>query len=191
MDEIATMLALWFETARVTQDVELYFDESDFTWLVFYSQPVTVYCATTSHSNGTAAFQLFVVPEMMYKHRGEPIIVRIALLNDCTTGSNHFYCGGNKKFSDNDEISSHYYAKILRQHASVYPYNSKLLYNISMKERIQDSDRTIKEEDNIPPLINLENKYCTTDKIQNSNLRWTMDVQDNPNWFYWTHGCSR
>lgn len=106
-------------TARVTKDVELYFKDSDFTWLVFYSRPVTVYC----DKNNDAAFELQILPE----EYDEPLVVRAALLNNCTTGINPLYCYRGRA------SNSSLYADVLRKHAAVYPYKSSLKYDFPKK----------------------------------------------------------
>jgi hypothetical protein len=129
-----------FEAAHstvATQDIELYFPESDFTWLVFFSRPVNVRCylnpsksassvslppgAATSKDNPNA-FQLHL--EAVEDVR-EPLIVRIALANNCTAGTNVNFCN---QYQARDQSR---FMSVLREHASVYPTSPFVKYSFS------------------------------------------------------------
>ena len=117
----------------VKGDVELFFPESDHTWVVFFSRPVFVQCyinpekimAAVSLPPGAAstreivnpnAFQLRVDPTRNYDMKtNQNIIVRIALANNCTTGSNVNFCDQNRARDQSTFMS------VLRDHADVYP----------------------------------------------------------------------
>ncbi len=117
----------------VKGDVELFFPESDHTWVVFFSRPVFVQCyinpekimAAVSLPPGAAstreivnpnAFQLRVDPTRNYDMKtNQNIIVRIALANNCTTGSNVNFCDKNRARDQSTFMS------VLRDHADVYP----------------------------------------------------------------------
>jgi hypothetical protein len=131
----------------VKKDVELFFFESDFTWLVFFSRPVYVRCyinqkkimGTISLPPGAAAaddddnpnaFQLRVDPtrESGATDTDEPLIVRVALANNCTTGTNVHFCD-QRQAQDQSEFMS-----ILRDHAHVYPSSPTVKYAFSNPE---------------------------------------------------------
>jgi len=131
----------------VNEDVELYFPESDFTWLVFFSRPVFVQCYinpskligavslppgaidTSSHDNNPSAFQLRVNPieafTDMEADGDEPLIVRIALANNCTTGTNVNFC------NQNNARDQSAFRTLLRDHAEVYPTSPSVKYVFS------------------------------------------------------------
>jgi hypothetical protein len=125
------------------RDIELYFPESDFTWLVFFSKPVHVRCfinpnkvaGTVSMPPGSIlakdnrnAFQLTLDP---HSHSAgidgtdQPLIVRVALANNCTSGTNVNFCSENRARDQSDFMS------ILREHADVYPTSPTVKYSFS------------------------------------------------------------
>jgi len=117
-------------TANVKRDIELYFKGSDFTWLVFYSRPVTVYCT----ADIGAAFKLHVLSD---RNNDAPLVVRIALVNSCTTGSDSIFC---YRGMANDR-STH--VDLLREHAGVYPQTPTLKYNIPKETSIQEAPQNV------------------------------------------------
>ncbi|KAL7552098.1 hypothetical protein ACHAWF_015310 [Thalassiosira exigua] len=117
----------------VAREVELSFRESDATWLAFFSRPVRVRCyvdpekarggaslppGAEAASEDRNAFQLRIEPldGSEAGADGDPLVVRIALANDCTEGTNVNFCRNGRATRD---PSAH--AKILRDRASVYP----------------------------------------------------------------------
>ncbi|KAL3792976.1 hypothetical protein HJC23_010989 [Cyclotella cryptica] len=126
------------------RDIELYFPESDFTWLVFFSKPVHVRCflnpnkvaGTVSMPPGSIlakdnrnAFQLTLDP--IHDHStdtDEPLIVRVALANNCTFGTNVNFCSENRARDQSD------FKSILREHAGVYPTSPTVKYSFSNPE---------------------------------------------------------
>lgn len=95
--------------------VELHFDASDYSWLVFYSRPVHVRCY--SYPQGDAAFVLQVARLAgKGKAQTEDFIFtsRIALMNNCTRGTNPMHCSG----KPNDASG---FSRLLKRHAYVYP----------------------------------------------------------------------
>lgn len=123
----------------VEEDLELYFPESDLTWLVFFSRPVNVRCyinpnkgmwtppGAESINDNPNAFQLRVdhihddnmsIDTTDY----EPLIVRVALANNCTHGSNVNFCNQNQARDQSTFMS------VLRKHSSVYPTSPTVKY---------------------------------------------------------------
>jgi len=117
-------------TAKVTRDVELYFKDSDFTWLVFYSRPVTVYCT----DDDGAGFKLGVMPD---ESNDQSLVVRIALANTCTIGRNSLFCFRGKP------RNADAYKTVLREHSDVYPRNPALKYTIPKESNIQEEPRSV------------------------------------------------
>mmetsp|Transcript_1945 Transcript_1945/g.4194 ORF Transcript_1945/g.4194 Transcript_1945/m.4194 type:complete len:899 (-) Transcript_1945:1167-3863(-) len=120
----------------VKEDIELYFPQSDVTWLVFFSRPVYVQCYLNSKKlmgsislppgvlpeeahDDPSAFQLRVDPTYdIGIDTDESLLVRIALANNCTTGTNVHFCD-KRKARDQSSFMS-----VLREHSDVYPTSS-------------------------------------------------------------------
>ena len=118
---------------RVEKEVSLSFKESDMTWLVFFSRPVLVEflrdeAAETPKAlppgvvdfSTQAAFGIRVVDD------DEPIIIRAALENNCTSGGNALFCEGRKPRGETQ------LASLLREHADTYPKKPYLRYNFPL-----------------------------------------------------------
>jgi len=145
---------------QVKNDIELHFAESDFTWLVFFSHPVYVECFvnprktkdSVSHPPGEVvemantenqnAFLLRVVSVANEDEQQplvapkQPLIVRIALGNNCTTGLNVQYCENNIK-RDKQE-----YMRLLREHSNIYPGTPSVSYAYSSPVRFKAEPKT-------------------------------------------------
>eukprot|EP00586_Coscinodiscus_wailesii_P005383 CAMPEP_0172487124 /NCGR_PEP_ID=MMETSP1066-20121228/16032_1 /TAXON_ID=671091 /ORGANISM="Coscinodiscus wailesii, Strain CCMP2513" /LENGTH=1237 /DNA_ID=CAMNT_0013253525 /DNA_START=99 /DNA_END=3809 /DNA_ORIENTATION=- len=107
----------------VSSDMELYFIESDFTWLVFVSRPVNVTCSSPSTVSETVVpFQIVVTDELDGGSGGEAFTLRAALGNNCTRGFNPEYCRRGRP-ADRSE-----YMSLLRRHADAYPYDTSVKY---------------------------------------------------------------
>lgn len=106
------------KAGRVESELELSFAESDFTWLVFFSQPVMVKCI--EHPEGidesAVMFQVVELAETDEEINTEALTVRTALLNNCTNGENQVFCAHRE--SANQIQKS---AKLLRERAHLYP----------------------------------------------------------------------
>lgn len=88
----------------VEKYVELQFN-NDMTWLVFFSEPTLVECSSTA-----AGFELRPTQAMQ---RG---MVRVALANNCTTGTSALYCEVGGKPRDQSAFT-----QMLIERADVYP----------------------------------------------------------------------
>jgi len=101
---------------RVEKSVLLNFFQSDFSWLVFYSHPVYVKCY---EAQGEKPFMLQVVAlaetSALPVEQSLVFTSRIALLNNCTTGTNPSHCDQNKPHDRSD------FNDLLHKHADVYP----------------------------------------------------------------------
>jgi len=126
----------------VKEDIELYFPESDLTWLVFFSRPAKVQCLinpnklvsaasvppggeVASKDDNPSAFQLRVDPTSDV----DPFIVRVALANNCTTGTNVHFCERDRSPRDQSTFMS-----VLRDHASIYPTSPTVKYSFTDPE---------------------------------------------------------
>ena len=112
----------------VHKEIELSFDVSDFTWLVFVSAPVQFVCSTSARPMPDpdlpplppgvlpdsppeeAYFDLRAVGSVL-----PGVILRLALVNNCTTGENNIHCD-NKRPRDQQA-----YADLIRRHSEVFP----------------------------------------------------------------------
>ena len=99
----------------VKKDVTLHFINSDFTWMVFFSQPVKVICGVESGDSNLAQFLLNVVSV----ESEAPLIVRVALLDECTTGQADIKAHCDPRIRPDTEE----YKKLLRQSSNFVPGN--------------------------------------------------------------------
>ena len=112
------------ESKLVQREIRISFDVSDFSWLVFFSEPTEITCSITPEP--PAIFYGLGVPppanephghmEIMATKPMEIGMVRIALANNCTTGRNPEYCHKLGTPFNNSQ-----YMDLLRAHSDVYP----------------------------------------------------------------------
>jgi len=118
------------ETKLVERSVMLSFAQSDFSWLVFYSEPVYVKCF---EAVGSIPFLLqvvgFVDGRKLFDGQNRIFTSRVALMNNCTKGTNPSYCFQATP-SNRTEFSA-----LLHKHAHIYPgSNSKIDYTFFSDE---------------------------------------------------------
>jgi Glycosyl hydrolase family 81 C-terminal domain len=101
----------------VQREVELFFKQSDFTWLVFVSEPVRMQCVLDDQG----LIRLQVVDWQDDADTDRNLIVRLALSKKCTSGVNPIYCHQEKLHPTALLLGQGNYAKQLRQHADFYP----------------------------------------------------------------------
>ena len=108
------------KATRVESELQLSFQGSDFTWLVFFSEPVNVECIEQPKGlNAAVILQVTELADTDSDNHGSNVkdfTVRAALLNSCTNGENQIFCRHKKSASDIEE-----YAKLLRERAHLYP----------------------------------------------------------------------
>jgi len=116
------------------KEIELVFAESDYTWLVFVSRPVKVQCIIPAQKEAPAFVPGVPMPSagivfalQFLDHDDDDdasdnndLVVRVALLTDCTHGSNPATCGRAGSHSSNSKNATAY-AQLLRHHANWYP----------------------------------------------------------------------
>lgn len=124
------------EVYSVTHELIIHMDTSDFTWIVFFSKPVKVQCyssffpmvSTPDDSPEGSSFRLNVVEvdDESNNNENDELVVRMALLNECTTGKSVIkeHCDilstlGYPTVSSNDRAKE--YMKALREGAMLYP----------------------------------------------------------------------
>lgn len=113
--------------ALVDKEVELYFGWSDYTWLVFFSEPVWVKCQTRDDDGHSFLQVVDYVNDV--ESSDKPFVIRAALLDSCTKGTNPNECGEVMPKS-----AKKAYAEVLRRHADHYPGQ-----NTFMKYEIEDN----------------------------------------------------
>lgn len=100
----------------VERDLLMTFDETDFTWIAFFSKPVLLHCVNVHATYGGAALQFVSNHE-----DDEALVARVALVTNCTAGRNPLYCRG---WDRTQPIPNHQdYIDFLRTHANAYPGN--------------------------------------------------------------------
>jgi Glycosyl hydrolase family 81 C-terminal domain len=104
----------------VNSEVEVLFDHSDFTWLVFVSEPVLMQCVT----DDTLGARLQVVEFGEEPETPRDLIVRIALKTFCSTGNigvNPVYCHLERMHPTALMLGQGNYGEQLRSHAHLFP----------------------------------------------------------------------
>lgn len=117
----------------VKREMELTFKESDFTWMIFFSQPVWVQCGRGATISSTV-LQVISVDDTddSTSSSDGPLIMRAALLDFCTTGSNPIYC---KQRQARAEVER--FRQILQRNADIYPGE-----NADVEVTVQDEQDT-------------------------------------------------
>ena len=120
----------------VKRELIIAMDESDFTWVVFFSKPVSVECYSDAMpavskpgADPEIQFRLNVVEvndeeDDDTNNNNDELVVRLALLNECTTGKGIIkaHCDHLKSLSyDTASKKSTEYLKMLRKGSMVYP----------------------------------------------------------------------
>lgn len=128
--------------ALVEKDMELYFHDSDFSWMVFFSQPVWIQCFVipdvqsdvvgVEDQKGKTYIQVVEVDEKDCDGFADTLVVRAALIDQCTTNFNAASCREGLGNRGEDEPKKGAYTELLRQHADSYPgRHTSFSYNIS------------------------------------------------------------
>lgn len=106
----------------VEKEIRLHFVNSDFTWILLFSSPVKVSCAVSEGDEKIREFKLDVV-SYDANEVGDPLTLRLALLNQCTTGESDIkdHCLEENQWNDKKK-----YEQLLKESASVFPSSPKL-----------------------------------------------------------------
>ena len=105
------------EPFRVESEVELFFDQSDFTWLVFVSEPVLMQCVI----DDIGRMKLQVVEWGEEPETDRDLVLRIALLTLCTTGKEPVWCHQEKMHPTALLLGQGHYGEQLRKHSNYFP----------------------------------------------------------------------
>eukprot|EP00977_Amphora_coffeiformis_P011065 scaffold2651_cov171-Amphora_coffeaeformis.AAC.5 len=126
------------EVVTVQNEMKLHLANSDFTWIVFFSRPVQVTCQISSKDVQTNDLQVDVT-SYDGQDSDEPLVVRLALLDQCTSGSSNIaqHCA-EKGFSDPKA-----YETMLREHVSVIPTSPKIDFAYASAKKSHNETMTI------------------------------------------------
>lgn len=126
---------------RVEREMELAFKASDFTWLVFTSQPIMVKCILDPSTNTAGVpddsmngVQLKVVGPA--GSNNGPLVLRVAVSKFCTSGLSPVYCQQEQMHPTALNVGQGEYSAILRRHAWTYPGPSTS-FSYQVGEKIQ------------------------------------------------------
>lgn len=116
--------------AWVEKEIELYIPESDFTWLVFVSEPVQISCKISDSLSILSA-----IGNRRSLGEVRPFFFRTALFKPCTKGVSPVYCHQEQMRPDALHMGQGDYGTILRKHAHLYPGpNASVSYDIDDSE---------------------------------------------------------
>ena len=122
--DIADLAKACKKPFTVKKKMKLHFASTDFTWIVFTSRPTTFSCKMTSKITLPGASIPGVVPAALpvtfqayvsEEDTSEDLSIRVALLNNCTEGSNWRFCGSSPPASDKA------YEALLEKHVDAVP----------------------------------------------------------------------
>ena len=132
---------------KVEREIELFFADSDFTWLVFVSKPVTMQCVV---DKDTHAVQLQVVDDTHHADYDDdakdgtsddgkqepPFVMRIALAKFCTSNKNPIYCHHEQMLPYSLAVGQGRYEDLLRNHSRLVPGpNTDFDYNVDQTKQ--------------------------------------------------------
>lgn len=135
----------------VKRELMFHSNQSDFTWVVFFSRPVKVQCFSDAMAaisvpgpTNDVQFRLNVVEVGGGEHPDDELVVRMALLDGCTTGKSiikehceHLSSLGYETITGKKKAKE--YLKVLREGAMLYP-KSPLVGTQFPEEEDDDSD---------------------------------------------------
>uniref|UniRef100_A0A7S3L9T8 glucan endo-1,3-beta-D-glucosidase n=1 Tax=Amphora coffeiformis TaxID=265554 RepID=A0A7S3L9T8_9STRA len=122
------------EPAWVQNEIQFYVPASDFTWLIFVSEPVQVTCKV--QKNGHVWLQV-VDRESKHSDGDRPFILRSALYMTCTKNRNPIYCHQQQLHPSALHLGQGEYGQILRQHSHLYVgTESKFSYDFDDTEQM-------------------------------------------------------
>ena len=126
---------------RVEKDIELYFPESDYSWMSFFSEPVDIRC---SLDNGKSMIQVVGYDEKASNGScsspSKTLMIRLALVDQCTKNSTTCRLGLFRALPDEPERKE--YVSLLRTHVDVYP-GSNTSFSYAMPEEEGDDKASL------------------------------------------------
>jgi hypothetical protein len=107
----------------VKREIELHGAESDFTWLVFVSEPVIVNCRSDNATGSVTIQVLKGANQSSYDDVWDierPLFIRSALSKLCTSNKNAIYCHQEEMLQGALNIGQGRYDEVLRNHSHIY-----------------------------------------------------------------------
>jgi endo-1,3(4)-beta-glucanase len=146
-------------TVTIQKELQFHASNSDFTWIVFFNKPVQATCTMSSEDVYTRDWQLDVT-----SYEGDddkdPLVVRLALLDQCTTGTSNIVQHCAAKDWDNKDT----YEALLRQHASAVPTSPKIVFAWSSDHEPEG------QAQNNSKLMTIDWAVESTDKEENEDV---------------------
>jgi hypothetical protein len=120
---------------HVKRELQMTFEESDFTWVAFFSRPVELHCVSNREGFENAKTVIQFRQANGADSLEEELIARVALLTNCTTGKNPIYCRHFQASESQSQMTE--FAIVLRNHSGIYPGPATDIgYNIDSKNNI-------------------------------------------------------
>ena len=124
-------------SATVHSHLHLHMINSDFTWIVFFNKPVKVSCVTNNEQDPKVRdFKMTFLDNEDDTEAGDTdLVVRIALLNQCTTGhaSIKEHCKERNALADKDG-----YELLLKNNAHLVPQSPTIDFEYASKSKNDD-----------------------------------------------------
>ncbi|KAG7344297.1 glycosyl hydrolase family 81 protein [Nitzschia inconspicua] len=113
------------------RDLEMYFHQSDFAWMVFLSEPAWITCIIDKERRTLIQIIDYEAAEEGC-NRKEKLVMRAALLDQCMTNANPISCRNGLGHRLIDEPKKGEYTELLRAHVDIYPGpNTAVSYDIT------------------------------------------------------------
>lgn len=127
-------------TVQVNKEVKLHFVNSDFTWALFFGSSVEISCDVSEGDEKTRQFQLDVVSYKKSEEGGEPLTVRLALLDQCTTGKSDIpqHCLERAEWKNQKQ-----YVQLLTKSAHVFPSSPQVEFTYPESDDEEEAQMTI------------------------------------------------
>ena len=127
------------KTFQVQREIQMHFINSDFTWIVFFSKPVTVQCAMSEGDENLRDFQLNVVSygngNDESGNNDDSLTVHLALLNQCTTGKSNIQKHCEAKAWEDPKG----YLQLLRDNVHLFPTSPQIEFDYPNMDDTSDS----------------------------------------------------
>jgi len=123
----------------VNKEVKMHFRGSDFTWLLFFSQPVEIECGITDEDPQIAQFLMNVATLSL---PSDPLYVRLAMVDQCTTGKSDIHQHCETRMGDR-EVEE--YAAAIRGSSHIFPTSPtvRIEYSEDDEDYRSSSDATV------------------------------------------------
>eukprot|EP00548_Thalassiothrix_antarctica_P007286 CAMPEP_0194136194 /NCGR_PEP_ID=MMETSP0152-20130528/6219_1 /TAXON_ID=1049557 /ORGANISM="Thalassiothrix antarctica, Strain L6-D1" /LENGTH=922 /DNA_ID=CAMNT_0038832747 /DNA_START=183 /DNA_END=2951 /DNA_ORIENTATION=+ len=127
----------------VERHLHLHIEGSDFTWMVFFSKPVKVSCTTPNGETNPLLqdFKLSVLENDDEDEESSSLVIRVALMNQCTTGHSTIQEHCMEKNAQPDQEG---YERLLKAHAHVLPNSPTIDFEYSTTSDVNDNDDVAK-----------------------------------------------